>query len=429
MDRRRVALTLAVALALVTAGCSSPGSNTTGPGADDAVVDSVVLNESANESVVDPALLGERWELLSEQRIYNRTATLLGSDAPAPQVTLREFDDQIPAGGEPLFEYLGLCDPADSVVEGSVLGVARGPDSVQINETFARMNRSERATDASLALVLVHEFTHTIQAEEGWLRPEWRREPPAERGSIERRLLSRSLTEGGAVYAADAYADSVDSERSQIDRYERRYRTGDANETYLLAPYHHGGQYVSAVADSPAAFEHVYEADPPRTTTELLHPNRTDFEPTPLGVTTTVRRDGWAVEEEYRAGELFVHVAVAAHLGPDQADRAATGYAGDQLVTFDGESRTQYAWVTHWQTDEDATEFGDSLNETLLARTDRLADSVGVRVLGGRTVAVVTGELTVRENIAVGGSGTQVVITVSEDLRQSATTSGLLVES
>jgi hypothetical protein len=426
MDRRRVVLALAVALALVTAGCSLPGSNTTTPESDNGtVVDSGVVNESSSESEIDPALLGERWELLSEERIYNRTAAILGLDAPAPEVTLQTFDYEIPAGGKPIFEYLGLRDPDNSVIDGSVLGVASGPDSVRINETFATTNRSERATDASLALVLVHEFAHTIQAAEGWLRPQWSREIPAERGSIERRLLSRSLTEGGAVYTAESYAESLGSERSQVDRYERRYRTGDANETYLLAPYHHGGQYFEAVAEAPESFANVYEEDPPRTTTELLHPERDDFEPTPVSVTTTVRREGWQVEEDSRAGELFVHVTVAAHLGTDRADRAATGYAGDRLVTFDGENRAQYAWVTHWASDTDAVEFADSLDETLGVRSDRFADSVGVRVLGDQTVAVVTGERAVRDDIAFEGTGTAIAVTVSDKSQHPTTTRSL----
>lgn len=425
MDRRRIVLALTVGLAILTAGCSLPGSNTTAPEPDNGtVVDSGVVNDSTTETEIAPALLGERWDLLDEERIYNRTARLLGSEAPPPQVTLQEFDFQIPVGGRPIFEYLGLRDPEDSVVEGSVLGVASGPDSVRINETFATMNRSERGTDASLALVLAHEFAHTIQLEEGWMRPAWSREIPAERGSIERRLLSRSLTEGGAVSAADAYADSVDSERSQVDRYARRYRTGDAAETYLLAPYHHGGQYFTAVADSPESFAHVYEADPPRTTTELRHPNRTDFEPTSLTVTTTVDREGWQFEDEYRAGELFVHVTVAAHLGLDRADRAATGYAGDRLVTFDGENRTQYAWVTHWATSEDAGEFADSLNETLAVRTDKFADGVGVRALGNQTVAVVTGERAVRESMTLDGTGTNVEVVVRERAQKRAPSAG-----
>ncbi len=427
MNRRRGAVVLAVVLlAISLAGCSipTPGNGTGPQQADNAsVVDSGVVNQSSNETTSDPPAdsdpLGETWAEISEDRVYNQTARLLGSDAPTPEVTLTEFDYQIPAGQKPIFSYLGLTDPAKDTVDGSVLGVASGSDSIRINETFATMNRSERQTDASLTLVLVHEFAHTIQSEKGWDRPDWTRTLPAERGSIERRLLYRTLTEGGAVYTADAYAERIGSERSQIGRYERRYRTAPPDEELLLAPYYHGGQYFSTVVDSSTAVADVYEDDPPRTTTELLHPNKTDFEPAPLNITTTVRRTGWRFEESQRAGEMFIHLSIAAHLDIERANRAATGYAGDQLVAFDGENRTQYTWLTHWATSRDAEEFADSLNETLAGRTDELSGHVGVRVLGDRSVAVVTGERAVRTKIALEGTGTDVGIVVQSEDEQS----------
>lgn len=428
MKRRRAVITLAVVLLAVSiAGCSLPTpGNGAGPQQADntSVVDSRIVNQSTNETTSDPPAdsepLPETWAKISEESIYNQTARLLGSDAPAPEVTLQEFDYQIPAGQKPIFAYLGLTDPEKETVDGSVLGVASGPDTVGVNETFATMNRSERQTDASLALVLVHEFAHTIQAEEGWNRPDWTRELPADRGSIERRLLYRSLTEGGAVYTADAYAASVGSERSQVDRYERRYRMAPPDEEFLLAPYYHGGQYFSAVVDPPTALGDVYETEPPRTTTELLHPNKTDFEPTPLNITTTVRRAGWELEQRQRTGEMFIHLSIAAYLDIERADRAATGYAGDQLVAFEGEDKIQYTWLTHWATSRDAEEFADSLNETLTVRDDDRAKSVGVRVLDGQTVVVVAGEQTTRESISVEGSGANLEIIVTGRDQQPA---------
>lgn len=422
MNRRRGAIVLAVVLlVVVVAGCSLPTlEDSTGPQqADNAsVVDSGVVNQSTNETTSDP--LAETWATLSEDRVYNQTAHLLGSDAPSPEITLREFDYQIPAGQQPIFAYLGLTDPEKDTVDGSVLGVALGSESVRINETFATMNRSERQTDASLTLVLVHEFAHTIQAAERWDRPDWTRELPAERGSIERRLLSRSLTEGGAVYTADAYAARVGSERSQVSRYERRYRTAPPDEVFLLAPYYHGGQYFRAAVDAPAALGDIYEETPPRTTTELLHPNKTEFEPTPLNITTTVRRSGWEVEERQRAGEMFIHLSIAAHLEGGRAESAAAGYAGDQLVTLESERSTQYAWATHWQSATDAREFATALNETLAIRTDSRAENVGVRLLSGHTVVMLAGNSGRREPITVEGSGTILEITVGERAQQSA---------
>lgn len=422
MNRRRGAIVLAVVLLAVSlAGCSlpTPGDSAGPQQADNAsVVDEGVVNQSTNETTSDP--LAETWTALSEDRVYNQTARLLGSDAPSPEVTLREFDYQIPAGQQPMFAYLGLTDPEKDTVDGSVLGVASGSDSVRINETFATMNYSERQTDASLTLIVVHEFVHTIQAAENWDRPDWTRELPAERGSIERRLLYRSLTEGGAVYSADAYAARVGSERSQVGRYERRYRTALPDEVFLLAPYYHGGQYFTAAVDSPAALGEIYEESPPRTTTELLHPEKTAFEPTPLNITTTVHRTGWEFEERQRAGEMFIHLSIAAHLEVDRAERAATGYAGDQLVTFEGERETQYAWATHWQSATDAREFATALNETLAVRTDTRADNVGVRLVGGQTVVVLTGDSGVRKSITVEGSGTSLEIAVGEPAQQPA---------
>ena len=140
---------------------------------------------------------------IDENGIYNLTRNLIGSDADPPAITIEELSYRVGQTDRPFFDYMGLTNESEEGSSGLLpAAVARGPDSVVVNEMVFDRQYGER-TDRS-ALLLAHEFAHTIQMEEGWLEST----RTALAGTVglsttELALLYRSLVEGGAVFTAD----------------------------------------------------------------------------------------------------------------------------------------------------------------------------------------------------------------------------------
>lgn len=428
MDRRSLAVTLLVCCAVVVllAGCSfSVGDDPADDATDSETPESANETDSddgsdtsGNETVVaDTGPINDTGLPVPENRVYNRTETLLGVEATTPTVAVEDLDARVGRPDRQIFDLLGLTNESVSGGGGApAAAVATGPNSVVINEVYAEMNRSKhRANDSNPTLVLAHEFAHTIQLERGWFPPDWESGPAAGRNSLDGRLLVRSLIEGGAVYAAEEYAAETDVSDSQIGRFEQRYRTAAPERAFAIAPYHHGGQYFETALDSAADLGTVYEDDPPRTTTEILHPEKDDFEPTPVTFRTDVERDGWRYlpGASDTTGEMFVHVALSAHLDTDRADTAAAGYANDRLLAFEDGEETSYAWVTHWTSAEDAEQFATAFDDALDARSDDDADSLDLRFAGDRSVVVLAGTEQFREAVAIDGENRNLEVVIS----------------
>lgn len=341
-------------------------------------------------------------------RVYNQTRELLNSDAEPPSVEVNDLGWPYDRRTDPFFEFLGLTNDTEGG-DGSTVsaaGLAPGPDSVEIDDQYATENLTTRQRQ-SLELVLAHEFTHTIQFEERWWSYQfgspasWDGEPAADSGTIEYTLLVRSLVEGGAGFAADGYATEVGYNVSELRSYEQSYRRAVPAEQYTSAPYYHGSQYFDAVLDSPEELGTVYE-NAPTTTAELLHPNRTDFEPTPVAFNAEGNAPWYPRTELHdRGGELFVHVVLSAYTDVETADEAAAGWVNDRVFAFGYSDNLSYAWPIHWESAEDANEFAAAFNGTLDARDDEAASQVGLRLVGNRTVVVTAGSRDFREAISI----------------------------
>jgi hypothetical protein len=350
-------------------------------------------------------------------RIYNQTAELLDSAAEPPTLNIKDIDMTVGMTENPFFEYLGLINNTESSDEGvGAAGYATGADTIVINDEYTSENLSSNL-EQYLETTLAHEFVHTIQFEEGWLRPNWEEPPSVSRRSLEYTLLARSLIEGGAVDVTDEYAKATGKRIRQSQQMQRAYREATPDEKLSYAPYNLGGQYFDAVLDNASDLGSVYEENPPRSTTEILHPDRDDFELTPVEFTADAQADAWTRRTQLTdtTGEMFLHIMLSAHTDVETAEKAAAGWANDRLFGFGYEDDLSYAWALHWESAEDAAQFAAAFNETIDARDDAQASQLDVRFAGERSVVIVAGNQSFRDAVVVEGTNAELEIIVTPD--------------
>lgn len=355
---------------------------------------------------------------VDENHVYNLTRDLLGSDADAPTVSVEELDYRSGQTDRPFFEYMGLTNESEGGTTGAAAAaVARGPDSVVVNEEAVEQYRN--STDR-FGLLLAHEFTHTVQMAEGWSRSALLGK--LDLSTSESLMLYRSLVEGGAVFTADQYADNVDLDLSQVSRFNRQYDNAPVEQVYAYAPYHHGGQYFESVLDSASELGSVYTDDTPPSTEAILHPTYNDTEPSEVVFSAEANREGWTRQRsgDDRLGALFVHVTLTAHEQSPVADEATKGWGNDQLFQYRNENGSAFAWATHWDTTDDATEFAEAFNRTLTSRTDDDASDIGVHRAGNRSVVVLAGPQSFRDAIAVDGENNSLDVVLQQSTDESA---------
>jgi hypothetical protein len=362
---------------------------------------------------------------VDENRIYNLTRDLLGSDEDAPTITVREVNNRVGRTDRPFFDYMGLTNESEGSASGTgAAAFARGSDSVVVNEKT--ISRYDKGNIDRFGMILAHEFTHTIQTAEGWSGANLGRTLDPQK--TESLALYQSLIEGGAVFTADEYADRVGLNLSQIARFEREYGAAAAELLYAYAPYHHGGQYFDQVLDSGKEVGSVYTDDVPDSTEEVLHPEYGETEPSEVTFSAESNRDGWTRQpnQDDQLGALFVNVVLTAHTEEKIADEASKGWGNDQILGFENGNQSAFAWVTHWDSAQDADQFADGVSGTLSNRSDEDVGDVEVVRAGNQSVVVLAGPEAFRDAIAVDGENANIDIVLqsaADDAVKSQTSS------
>jgi hypothetical protein len=133
----------------------------------------------------------------------------------------------------------------------------------------------------------------------------------------------------------------------------------------LLFPYTVGTGFVAAFrkAHPWPAFNQVYR-DPPRSTEQILHPEkylarRDDPQVVLLPDLRGVLGPGWTLDLEDDAGEFAVRGILERFLPQAEARAAAEGWGGDRyhLYMRAGDGRLALVFLTAWDTEADAREF------------------------------------------------------------------------
>jgi hypothetical protein len=144
----------------------------------------------------------------------------------------------------------------------------------------------------------------------------------------------------------------------------------------MFFPYSYGAAFLQkAWAQSPS-WEYVNKiyADLPSSTEQILHPEKyfvTRDEPKPAAAEELASKLGgeWKIVYKNVLGEFSLHLLLNVHLSEERAKRSAAGWGGDQILLLENAAGKNALLVhTVWDTDTDADEFFQAMQEWLLRK-------------------------------------------------------------
>jgi hypothetical protein len=278
-----------------------------------------------------------------------------------PQERLRAEED--------LYERLGLL-PANSDLAALVLE--------QLDQGLAGYYRPDREDmtivkrsggfGALERQVMAHEFTHALQDQHFNLDTFAINDAT----NSDRAMAQRALVEGDASLVQARWSDGnlSPAELTDVIRHSdirEQARITSGLPAVLLRqgafPYLDGLLFVTTL-DATDGWRAVNAAfrRPPQSTEQVLHPEKYRAAEPPVAV--TVRRvverlgAGWTQKIEDTLGEVNMQVWAAQASGPTASRRAAAGWGGDRVASFDGPNNAWAVfWRTEWDSATDASEF------------------------------------------------------------------------
>ena len=123
--------------------------------------------------------------------------------------------------------------------------------------------------------------------------------------------------------------------------------------SFCLDVEHAGGQRL---------LDHAFEKDPPRSTEQILHPEKWHGRrDDPIGLPwpdLAAVLPGWKKAAEGEMGEEGIGILLRQALQETNlAASAAAGWGGDRFAVYEKDGRRLLLWVTEWDTETDAAEF------------------------------------------------------------------------
>jgi hypothetical protein len=262
------------------------------------------------------------------------------------------------------------------------------------NRVFAPTDMPTTAIEQDqLRHILAHELYHALQ-EQHFLDPQI---TDADAG-----MAYSALVEGDAELAALAFGSkehgvpvkrSILHRRYQLDKpkpidprlsAEQRAdwsRAPTLTKTLTFFPYREGTAFVADLYRTGgfALVDRAY-AKPPVSTEHILHPQKYLDGELPRRIRDIEAPAGYSVGTTTRLGEIGVRVFLEPCLGNPAAVRAAAGWNGDRAFVLQSSDKFVMAWVSAWDTEQDAAEIEDGLSRMTRCLTQNDA--------GGRTIGV-----------------------------------------
>lgn len=218
-----------------------------------------------------------------------------------------------------------------------------------------------------------HEFTHSLQDQHYDLSAMFART----KGNSDYEQATRALIEGDATYTMSLYAqnylDAMDVTQYQLEAYQDLdlysvmssiSYSGPMVESAMYFPYQEGATFAATLyanggqSDVERAFR-----NPPRSTEQVLHPEKYYQGDEPVAVTLPDlgRALGWKVVHENTLGELTLRIYLEHLLPLNEAVPAGEGWGGDRYqVLQSGTGQLALAIRTAWDSPQEAAEFASA---------------------------------------------------------------------
>ncbi|HEV7733759.1 MAG TPA: hypothetical protein VGR62_16440 [Candidatus Binatia bacterium] len=225
-------------------------------------------------------------------------------------------------------------------------------------------------------MLVSHELVHALQ-DQYWPMPT---EPePLTASESDRLIARRAVLEGDATLASFAVLQGgtlgaatrtkiVDELAPLPAQLAETYPDVPAIIRETLAFQYQAGTAFTARALADGGWKAVdrVEADPPTSTEQVLHPERyfdrrDDPSEVVLAGNGTLDRAGYRLVLADTLGELDILVLARRTLPAADAARIADGWDGDRLKAWQRGDDLLLAWMTVWDTEDDATEFAAAM--------------------------------------------------------------------
>ncbi len=222
--------------------------------------------------------------------------------------------------------------------------------------------------DPSEQWIHAHEFVHALQDQHYVLE-----QVEDESLDSEAQIALRALAEGDATLVQLLYLEGdyfTATERAAVERYLRESATAETVplpaivEQSLAFTYEAGFAFVLELYREGGypAIDAAWR-NPPRSTEQILHPERYRAQDWPQIVTlpplTSTLGTGWRQLDEDILGEFYLREYLAQQVDRGRAEEAAAGWGGDRYAVYWRESDGAAAMVlrARWDTPGDAVTF------------------------------------------------------------------------
>ncbi|MCC7370022.1 MAG: hypothetical protein IT306_16475 [Chloroflexi bacterium] len=231
--------------------------------------------------------------------------------------------------------------------------------------------------DANERLILAHELTHALQDQYFGLRGIL----PLKPENSDADMAARALVEGDAMltmriwgrqYLRPSDKRSLGDEPVPADPVLDTAPLLARGE--LLFPYDAGWVFAQLLYQD-GGYDAVNQAlmNPPRSTEQILHPEKYVAGEQPVRVTIeplerSLNGD-WQTLRTDTFGELVLRLLLEPHLGWADSEAAAAGWGGDvYTILEDGSGRRVVGMVTVWDTEADAAEMYNAFEASIEAQ-------------------------------------------------------------
>ena len=247
----------------------------------------------------------------------------------------------------------------------------------------------------------VHELIHGIQQQHF----DFQAIRDSLEGNSDAKLALRALIEGDATLGTARYAVEYMSPAERVveppasPALVRAFRAAPrVIQTQYIFPYQEGGTFVGGLYRE-GGWQAVDEAfaRPPRSTEQVLHPDKYESAEPPLEVILPdllpALGEGWELLFEDTLGEMMLRAYLGTRFLIADPAVAAAGWGGDRAAIYVGpEDGTVALLSALWDTERDAREFYDAFVRFTVARTggewESLDDETALMTLPAQVIAV-----------------------------------------
>jgi len=196
----------------------------------------------------------------------------------------------------------------------------------------------------------VHELTHIMQ--ENYSLPT--------RTTFDGAKALTSMKEGDATLMADTFKNGGVVPPSAEVRIPSTSSLPESIDKLNRFVYRYGVEFVKALYNyNDASWEVVNEAyaNPPRTTEQIMHPEKYFAQEDALTVETASVTGDWNLTKTERFGEYFIFVMLDKWISETEAETAAEGWGGDNFTYYERDDDFLFTWNIVWDSKDDANEF------------------------------------------------------------------------